>query len=190
MRRSDFQFDLPESLIAQHPPKNRGDSRLLCLDGKTGALQDRHFLDLPSLLRPGDLMVFNNTRVIPARLFGRKASGGRVEILVERIQENNTALAHLRASKSPKTGTRIALDNSDVEVQVLGREGDLFKVLFATPTPILQLLHSIGHIPLPPYINRDDDPDDHRRYQTVYASQDGAVAGSSSGASAGINEAV
>ena len=178
MRVSDFDFDLPEELIAQYPLPNRGDSRLLCLSGNDGEISDRRFADLPSLLQPGDLLVFNDTRVIRARLFGRKETGGKAEILIERLLDQHNALAHVRASKAPKAGIRLLLEN-DAAVMVSGREGELF--LLTSHTAFPDLMTQCGHMPLPPYIQRGDDALDESRYQTVYAKRDGAVAAPTAG---------
>jgi S-adenosylmethionine:tRNA ribosyltransferase-isomerase len=179
MRRSDFRYDLPEDRIAQHPPARRGDSRLLCLDGPTGAVADRRFSDLPQLLEPGDLLVFNDTRVMAARLLGRKASGGRVEVLVERVLAPDRALAQVRASKAPRPGTRIQIGNAAV-LEVVGRRDDLFEL--ASPgTAFVELMERLGHMPLPPYIRRADGAVDAERYQTVYARRPGAVAAPTAG---------
>lgn len=175
---SDFDYDLPPELIAQHPAERRDASRLLHLDGN-GALHDRQFTDLPSLLRAGDLLIFNDTRVIKARLRGRKASGGQVEVLVERILDPQHALAHVRASKSPRAGTRLLLADGAFEVDVLGRQEELFELAF--PAPVLDLLDRHGSIPLPPYITHAADDEDESRYQTVYAQQPGAVAAPTAG---------
>jgi len=180
MQRSDFQFDLPPELIAQHPLESRADSRLLCLNGRSGALVDRHISDLPTLLSAGDLLVFNNTRVIPARLFGHKVTGGKVEILIERILEGDQVLAHVRASKSPKPGASIRIDD-DCEFVVMDRHGDLFRLVCKSVSPVRKVLEQHGHIPLPPYINREDTHVDISRYQTVYAQRDGAVAAPTAG---------
>ncbi|HMW28618.1 MAG TPA: tRNA preQ1(34) S-adenosylmethionine ribosyltransferase-isomerase QueA, partial [Plasticicumulans sp.] len=181
MLRSDFHFDLPPELIAQQPPAERGDSRLLALDGTDGRLQDARFDDLPGFLRAGDLLVFNDTRVIPARLHGVKAgSGGRVEVLVERILDARRVLAHLRASKSPKPGTRLWLEQA-VGAVVLGRAGELYELGFEDARPVPAILDAHGHIPLPPYIDRPDAPADAERYQTVYARAPGAVAAPTAG---------
>ena len=178
MRVSDFHFDLPDSLIARHPLAERRASRLLCLDGPSGALEHRRFAELLEYLRPGDLMVFNNTRVIPARLFGRKETGGQLEILVERVLDEHRVLAHVRASKSPKPGSRILLED-DSQVSMLARHEALFELGFAEP--VLPLLDRIGHMPLPPYIDRPDESADRERYQTVYAQRAGAVAAPTAG---------
>ncbi|WP_455208995.1 tRNA preQ1(34) S-adenosylmethionine ribosyltransferase-isomerase QueA [Kaarinaea lacus] len=180
MQRSDFHFELPPELIAQYPLESRTASRLLCLDGKTGAIADRNFSDLPDLLQAGDLLIFNNTRVIPARLFGRKASGGKVEVLIERLLEGNQILAHVRASKTPKPGAVIVI-NDDFQLTVMTRHQDLFRLVCQSHTPIRQLLEEHGHIPLPPYISRHDSSADATRYQTVYAQKEGAVAAPTAG---------
>ncbi|MGB5260329.1 MAG: tRNA preQ1(34) S-adenosylmethionine ribosyltransferase-isomerase QueA [Gammaproteobacteria bacterium] len=180
MRRSDFHFDLPAEQIAQYPGEHRGDSRLLCIDPASGQLTDREFRDFPQLLDPGDVLVFNDTRVIPARLTGNKASGGKVEVLVERITGPQLALAHVRASKSPVAGTRLLLEG-DIVAEVTGRSGDLFQLQFAGDEEVLALLERSGHVPLPPYIRRADDQQDHARYQTVYARSPGAIAAPTAG---------
>jgi S-adenosylmethionine:tRNA ribosyltransferase-isomerase len=180
LHRRDFHFDLPEELIAQHPPAERGDSRLLTLDGVTGALGDRWFHELPELLQPGDLLVFNDTRVIPARLFGRKASGGRFEMLVERLLDERRALVHLRASKAPQPGGRLWLD-AGFAAAVLGRRDDLFEIRVEGDEPLLALLEQHGQLPLPPYITRAPTAEDAERYQTVYARHPGAVAAPTAG---------
>jgi S-adenosylmethionine:tRNA ribosyltransferase-isomerase len=172
----DFDFALPPELIAQHPAAERSGSRLL--DGTGEVPRDLVFRDLPGLLREGDLLVVNDTRVVKARLLGAKASGGAVEALVERIEPDRRVLAQLRASKSPKAGSRLRLGSGDgFEVEVLGRggaDGSLFELRF--PDDPLELLERHGHVPLPPYIARADGADDERRYQTVFAAQPGAVA--------------
>ncbi|QIB49693.1 tRNA preQ1(34) S-adenosylmethionine ribosyltransferase-isomerase QueA [Pseudomonas sp. OIL-1] len=178
MRVSDFQFDLPDDLIAHHPLAERRGSRLLCLDGPSGELEHRQFVDLLEFLRPGDLMVFNNTRVIPARLFGRKETGGQLEILIERVLDSYRVLAHVRSSKSPKPGSRIVLDG-DAQAEMLGRHDALFELAFSEP--VLPLLNRVGHMPLPPYIDRPDETADRERYQTVYAQREGAVAAPTAG---------
>ncbi len=178
MQRSDFHFELPEELIAQSPATERRGSRLLMLDGTDGTLQDKRFTDLPGLLRPGDLLVFNDTRVIPARMYGRKESGGQVEVLVERITAECEALAHVRASKSPKAGSWLTLEEQ-VEVEVTGRDGALFALRF--PEPVLEILKRVGRMPLPPYIEREAVERDAERYQTVYARKEGAVAAPTAG---------
>ncbi|MCQ4272685.1 tRNA preQ1(34) S-adenosylmethionine ribosyltransferase-isomerase QueA [Pseudomonas kuykendallii] len=178
MRVSDFHFDLPESLIARYPLAERRASRLLVLDGESGALAHRRFTDLLDHLRPGDLMVFNDTRVIPARLFGQKASGGKLEILVERVLDEYRVLAHVRSSKSPKPGTEILVEGGG-RAEMLARHDALFELRFDEPA--LALLDRVGHMPLPPYIVRADDAADRERYQTVYAQRSGAVAAPTAG---------
>ena len=180
MRVADFHFDLPDSLIARHPLAERSSSRLLVLDGESGALAHRQFADLLEYLRPGDLMVFNDTRVIPARLFGHKASGGKLEILVERVLDEYRVLAHVRSSKSPKPGSLIHIEGGG-EAEMVARHDALFELRFAEP--VLPLLERVGHMPLPPYIDRADEADDRERYQTVYSDRDkaGAVAAPTAG---------
>ena len=173
----DFDFELPPELIAQHPAAERSASRLL--DGLAEVPQDRRFRDLPSLLEAGDLLVFNNTRVIKARLLGMKISGGKVEALVERVLPNGEVLMHLRASKSPKAGgvVRFEGNGSQFDAEVLGRAGpenSLFRLRF--PSEPFALIEAHGHVPLPPYITHADSADDERRYQTIFASQPGAAA--------------
>ena len=180
MRRSDFNYDLPQELIAQSPLPERSASRLLCLDGATGEIGDRAFTDLPDLLAPGDLVVFNDTRVIPARLFGRKETGGRVEILVEQLREAGRALVHLRASKVPQPGSGVYFEGG-VRARVEGREGDLFVLAFETDRPLVEILEAHGHVPLPPYIARPDETADRERYQTVFAQSPGAAAAPTAG---------
>ena len=172
---SDFDYELPYELIARYPAKDRRDSRLLVV-GRS--VEDRGFADLPSLLNPGDLLVFNDTRVIKARLNGRKETGGKAEILIERIEGERSALAHVRASKSPKPGSRLRFDN-DVEARVTGRDDDLFALEFSTA--VTALLDEQGEVPLPPYLEREADAADVERYQTVYARDPGAVAAPTAG---------
>jgi S-adenosylmethionine:tRNA ribosyltransferase-isomerase len=185
VHRSDFYYELPEELIAQHPLEERSASRLLHLEGTSGAVVHRQFRDLPGLLRPGDLLVFNDTRVLPARLYGVKETGGRVEILIERLTGEESALAHIRASKTPKPGSRISLaperdaDPLPVQLRVQGRKSELF--VLSADEPLGPLLARIGHMPLPPYIERGDEAADRERYQTVYARRDGAVAAPTAG---------
>jgi S-adenosylmethionine:tRNA ribosyltransferase-isomerase len=179
LQRADFHFDLPPELIAQRPLADRAASRLLALDGASGALRDLHFRDLPSLLRPGDLLVFNNTRVIPARFYGQKDSGGKVEILIERLTGARTAIAQVRASKAPRPGSRIWLAGGESLV-VEGREEGFYQLL-AEHEELTALLARHGHVPLPPYITRGDDSSDTERYQTVYARHAGAVAAPTAG---------
>jgi S-adenosylmethionine:tRNA ribosyltransferase-isomerase len=172
---SDFNFELPDALIAQYPTDERRASRLLELGDK---LADKRFSDLPQLLRAGDLLVFNDTRVIPARLQAHKDSGGRAEILIERIASERDALAHVRASKSPKPGTMLLLRDG-VTAEVDGRDGELFALRFSKD--VASLLDEQGEMPLPPYLNREAESDDTERYQTVYARDPGAVAAPTAG---------
>jgi S-adenosylmethionine:tRNA ribosyltransferase-isomerase len=180
MRRTDFYFELPGELIAQRPLPLRSQSRLLSVDGISGALEDGLVAGLPEKLQPGDLMVFNDTRVIPARLFGVKASGGKLEMLVERVVDAHRALVHIRASKAPRPGSSVRLAEA-VNAEVTGRQGELYEVLFHDPRSVTALLEQYGHIPLPPYIARPDGEEDRERYQTVFARQPGAVAAPTAG---------
>ncbi|WP_171922327.1 tRNA preQ1(34) S-adenosylmethionine ribosyltransferase-isomerase QueA [Salmonella bongori] len=182
MRVTDFSFELPESLIAHYPQPERSRCRLLSLDGQTGALTHGTFTDLLDKLNPGDLLVFNNTRVIPARLFGRKASGGKIEVLVERMLDDKHVLAHIRASKAPKPGTELLLgDEENIHATMTARHGALFEVEFNDERPVLDILNAIGHMPLPPYIARPDEDADRELYQTVYSEKPGAVAAPTAG---------
>ena len=182
MRVADFSFELPESLIAHYPQAERSSCRLLSLDGPTGALTHGTFTDLLDKLNPGDLLVFNNTRVIPARLFGRKASGGKIEILVERMLDDKRILAHIRASKAPKPGAELLLgDDESVQATMVARHDALFEVEFNDARSVLDILNSIGHMPLPPYISRPDEEADRELYQTVYSEKPGAVAAPTAG---------
>ncbi|MDR9497583.1 MAG: tRNA preQ1(34) S-adenosylmethionine ribosyltransferase-isomerase QueA [Hydrogenovibrio sp.] len=182
MRRQDFYFDLPQTLIAQHPVAQRSASRLLVMQGDR--LTDVAFGDLLAYLRPEDCLIFNNTRVIPARLHGHKASGGKVEVLVERILGDTRVWAHVRASRAPTAGTELTLEQQ-IPVTVTGREGALFELVFDPPATghatALEVIEAFGHMPLPPYIEREDDDADQERYQTVYASRPGAVAAPTAG---------
>ncbi len=180
MQVSDFDYELPSHLIAKHPTPVRSASRLMHLDAATGNISHYQFSDLPDLLDADDLLVFNNTRVIPARLYGKKETGGRVEILIERILDAHSVKAQVRSSKSPLPGSEIVLDNSSVKVQVKGRDGPFFELVFPKPG-VTQITNELGHVPLPPYIDRDDELADRERYQTIYASRDGAVAAPTSG---------
>jgi S-adenosylmethionine:tRNA ribosyltransferase-isomerase len=180
MRRADFSYPLPAELIADRPLARRGASRLLALDGASGFVRDLAFDDLGTLLPPGDLLVLNDTRVLPARLFGRKASGGAVEILIERISGTHEALAQLGVSKKPRPGARIVLQDGS-EVEVLAREGTFFRLRFDVVEPLEKLLSRVGRMPLPPYIARDAEAADQERYQTVYAREAGAVAAPTAG---------
>ena len=178
MQRTDFHFDLPEELIAQRPTATRSASRMLVLDGAAGALQDLQFRNLPCLLRPSDLLVFNDTRVIPARVFGAKTSGGRVEILLERKLTATTALVHLKASKGLRTDAAVTLPGGQW-ARMQGRQGDLFQLQFSCDVSAFFEAH--GEIPLPPYIGRKAECADRERYQTVFARILGAIAAPTAG---------
>ena len=178
MRRDLFQFDLPDELIARQPAEQRRGSRLLYFDSVADDLRHQQFADVLDHIAPGDLMVFNNTKVIAARLFGHKASGGKVEVLVERVLSADSVLAHIRASKSPKMGSQLLFDEG-YSAEMLGRVDDLFELKFSAA--VLDVLDHIGHMPLPPYIDRADTDQDKNRYQTVYAQQSGAVAAPTAG---------
>ncbi len=180
MKKSDFNYQLPEALIAQKPLAERDASRLLCMERNIGGIVDRQFTDLIDLIDERDLLIFNDTKVIPARLFGTKQSGGKVEILIERILDEHRAIAHVRASKSSKAGTLIELEKGYC-CEVLGRADDLFQLEFKGDNSLLSILEQIGHIPLPPYITREDDQSDLTRYQTVFAREAGAVAAPTAG---------
>lgn len=195
MRVSDFSFDLPEELIARYPKTERTSSRLMTLNGNSGAITDGVFTDIVAQLNAGDLLVFNNTRVIPARMFGQKASGGKIEVLVERIVDQHTALAHIRASKAPKVGNELFLGNElahdrdngnednefTFKATMVARHGALFELKFTGEHSVLETLEKIGHMPLPPYIDRPDEESDKERYQTVYNEKPGAVAAPTAG---------
>lgn len=182
MRVTDFTFELPESLIAHYPQAERSSCRLLSLDGPTGALTHGTFTDLLEKLNPGDLLVFNNTRVIPARLFGRKASGGKIEVLVERMLDDKRILTHIRASKAPKPGAELLLgDDESIKATMVARHDALFEVEFDDERSVLDILNAIGHMPLPPYIDRPDEDADRELYQTVYSEKPGAVAAPTAG---------
>ena len=176
MKLSDFDFDLPKSLIAQYPSSNRTDSRLLVLKD---IFIDSTFSQLGDFLRPHDLLVLNDTKVIPARLFGHKDSGGKVEVLVERLINDHEALVMIKSSRSPKIGSYVVLENKS-HFKICNKKDGIYKVDFESDS-ILNVLNKIGHIPLPPYINRDDSKEDQNRYQTVYAKNDGAVAAPTAG---------
>jgi S-adenosylmethionine:tRNA ribosyltransferase-isomerase len=180
MRLDQFDFDLPPELIAQHPPERRAQSRLLHLNGVDGTLRDRRFEDLPQLVRARDLLVFNDTRVIKARLFGEKATGGKVELLIERVIDARLALAMLRASHGPRPGAVIRIAGV-TEARVIERRGDFFLLEFAGDSSVHELLDRFGSLPLPPYITRHPSKDDEARYQTVYAEAAGAVAAPTAG---------
>lgn len=180
MRLEDFDFDLPQELIAQSPAAERSASRLLHLDGVSGSINDRRFRDMIDLVAPGDVMVFNNTRVIKARLTGRKQSGGRVEVLVERVLAGNEVLAQVRASHAPQADSVLLLADA-VEATVLGREGGFCRLRFENCDNVFELLERHGAVPLPPYITHAPDAGDAARYQTVYAREPGAVAAPTAG---------
>lgn len=180
MRKSDFHYSLPPELIAQYPASPRTASRLLSLNISNGSRRDLRFTDVPRLLQAGDLLVFNDTRVMPARLLGRKDSGGRIEVLIERILDVHRVFAQVRASKPPKPGQKLALDGG-VIAEVRRREGEFYELVFAGDMPAMEILERFGHIPLPPYITRPDELDDRERYQTVYAHHGGAVAAPTAG---------
>lgn len=173
-----FDYHLPEELIAQRPSSTRDGSRLLHLD-PIGHYHDLHFIDLPTLLRPNDLLVFNNTQVIKARLQGIKSTGGKVEVLIERVIDEFNAVAHIRASKAPKPGTVLLLADEQLELTVTGRDDALFHVRFEQPA--LSALKQYGSLPLPPYITHQADQTDEDRYQTVFAQHPGAVAAPTAG---------
>jgi len=183
LKKSDFHYDLPRELIAQAPLAQRSASRLLVVDAAQRSFADRQFTDLADYLRAGDLLVFNDTRVLHARLYGRKETGGAVEILIERITGAHEALAQLGVSKKPRTGSRIQLGDGS-EALVLGREGEFYSLRFESIEPLDKLLPKLGRMPLPPYIDRGEgaiDVDDEVRYQTVFASKPGAVAAPTAG---------
>ena len=180
MRTQDFDFYLPSELIAQYPAEKRSGSRLLHLDGQSGNLTDSNFVALTQWLNPNDLIVFNDTRVIKARLFGQKATGGAIEVMIERALNDHEALAQIRASRSPKAGARLLLEGQ-IEAVVIGRDDDLFHLQFLNDAPIYDLLEQYGHLPLPPYIAHAAESEDESRYQTVYAKHAGAVAAPTAG---------
>ena len=180
MRVADFSFKLPEQLIARYPKAERTASRLMSLEGNSGTIEDLNFTNIIDKLTAGDLLVFNNTRVIPARLFGQKSSGGKIEILVERILDHQRFLAHVRASKSPKAGSELLLEGR-VKATMNARHGDLFELELQGDNNVLEVLEDVGHIPLPPYIDRPDEDSDKERYQTVYNKIPGAVAAPTAG---------
>jgi S-adenosylmethionine:tRNA ribosyltransferase-isomerase len=177
---SDFDYALPQELIAQFPAAERSASRLLHLDGASGIFRDREFRELPGLVNAGDVLVMNDTRVIKARLTGRKQSGGKVEVLIERVLDHERALAQVRASKSPRAGTRLLLAHVAV-AEVLGRQGEFFELRFIDCDDVFALLERCGSVPLPPYIAHPPDVSDDARYQTVYARIPGAVAAPTAG---------
>ncbi len=182
MRRQDFYFDLPEELIAQQPTEERTQSRLLVME-PDGSVSDQHFPDLLSYLNENDCLIFNDTKVIPARLFGQKSTGGQVELLIERVLDNERVLSHVRSSRAPKAGAVLHIADA-FEAEVLGREGALFELKLSqkeSELSALELIEAHGHMPLPPYIEREDELEDKERYQTVYSAKPGAVAAPTAG---------
>jgi len=180
MRVADFDFELPEALIAQQPAPGRGDSRLLALAADAGSAEDLVFADLPRLLRPGDLLVVNDTRVVKARLEARKSTGGKVEVLVERALDARRFLAHVRAGRSPRRGARLLFAGGETAV-VAGREADLFELELEAGAQLSDLMAAHGSVPLPPYIRRAPHAEDDSRYQTIFAEHEGAVAAPTAG---------
>ncbi|MDB2410705.1 tRNA preQ1(34) S-adenosylmethionine ribosyltransferase-isomerase QueA [Pseudomonadales bacterium] len=180
MNLTDFRYQLPDELIARYPAEQRTASRLLTMDRNDGSLGHHGFVDLVDLLQPNDLLIFNNTRVIPARLFGEKETGGKVEVMVERITSGSRGVAQIRASKSPKPGSRILLDK-DLSIRVVDRLDDMFLIESDDEASLAMVLQAVGHMPLPPYIDREDEEMDRERYQTVYSEREGAVAAPTAG---------
>lgn len=180
MKTQDFDFHLPENLIAQHPTTERSASKLLHLNAQSGEINDSMFLTFPDLCSENDLLIFNDTRVIKARLFGQKTTGGAIEVMIERVINDQEALALIRASRSPKIGSQMVISNT-IHVEVIGREDDLFHLKFLSDTPLFDLLEQYGNLPLPPYITHDADATDESRYQTVFAKHAGAVAAPTAG---------
>ncbi|MDP8170061.1 tRNA preQ1(34) S-adenosylmethionine ribosyltransferase-isomerase QueA [Pasteurella skyensis] len=187
MLLSDFHFDLPNELIARYPTKQRTASRLLYVNGETGQYSDQQFIDILDHINEGDLLIFNNTRVIPARLYGKKLSGGKLEVLVERVLDEHRCLAHIRCSKAPKEGSTIILgedklgEGKGFNATMIARHDTLFELRFEEVQPLFELLDRAGHMPLPPYIDRPDEETDQERYQTVYSKELGAVAAPTAG---------
>lgn len=184
MQVADFAFELPNELIARYPEAERTASRLLVVNGNSGEIQDTNFTHILDSVKPGDLFIFNNTRVIPARIFGRKATGGKLEVLVERVLDTSRILAHVRASKAPKEGAALILGtdrDQEFSATMVKRHDALFEIVVAGDTPILEILNKVGHMPLPPYIDRPDEDADKERYQTVYSKKPGAVAAPTAG---------
>lgn len=180
MKVSDFSFQLPNELIARHPMPDRSASRLLSLDGPSGKIKHLSFSNIVDLINADDLLVFNDTRVIPARMYGEKETGGKIEVLVERILDEKSFLAHIRSSKSPKPGCKLCLEHS-VDAIMVERHGPLFEIHIDNEKSVLEILEDIGHMPLPPYIDRPDSDADKERYQTVYNKKPGAVAAPTAG---------
>jgi S-adenosylmethionine:tRNA ribosyltransferase-isomerase len=177
MYLSDFFYDLPEELIAKYPTPTRSQSRLLCLDGK---LSHRHFYEILELIHPNDLLVLNNTKVLPARLYGQKESGGKIEILIEKILDNHQALVHCKASKRPKLGQTLWFENK-IKAIVINDKNNLLTLKFEENLSVYEILSLYGHMPLPPYLGREDEELDKERYQTVYAKELGSVAAPTAG---------
>lgn len=183
MRKQDFHFDLPESLIASQPSAVRSDSRLLIIDPLTGSISDKNFNQITERIKPNDCLIFNNTKVIPARLNGRKESGGKVEVLLERVitsGERDICVAQIRASNTPKVGNKILINN-EFQLEVIGRKGAFFELCALSTSSLLELVEKHGDMPLPPYIQRETKEEDKTRYQTVYAEKKGAVAAPTAG---------
>lgn len=180
MRLADFDYHLPDELIARYPLPERSASRLLCLNGSNGSITHAKFADLTDYLLPGDLLVCNNSRVIPARLLGQKPTGGRIEVLVERILDDKRVLAHVKASKTPKPGTYLHFSD-DVCFEMIGRQDDLFELRSVSDKSVSDVIDAIGHIPIPPYFQRESDESDKERYQTIYADPKGSVAAPTAG---------
>lgn len=181
MRTSDFNFELPPQLIAQAPASERSQSRLLCMDGNTAELSDHIFHELPDLLQSNDLIIFNDTRVMKARMFGEKETGGKIEVLVERLVDDFHVLAQVRASKSPKNGSILRMCDDQFDFEVINREGEFYRLRSLDVRPVVELLELYGALPLPPYITHSPDDNDETRYQTVFARQIGAVAAPTAG---------
>jgi len=180
VRASDFQFELPDHLVAKYPAEDRAGSRLLHLDARSGEVRHYRFRDLVDLIQAPDLLVFNDTRVVPARLLGHKDTGGKVELLLERAVDSHRALVQIKSSRPPRPGSYLHLEDSEFRLRLEGRQGEFFEVLFPDPG-VLEILRAHGHVPLPPYIDREDEPFDRDRYQTVYAREEGAVAAPTAG---------
>ncbi|WP_404400190.1 tRNA preQ1(34) S-adenosylmethionine ribosyltransferase-isomerase QueA [Idiomarina seosinensis] len=180
LKVSDFNFQLPDELIARYPQQQRSASRLLTVDSADARIEHKSFVDIVDLLEPGDLLVFNDTRVIPARLLGEKLSGGKVEVLVERLLDDHRVLAHIGANRAPKPGQQLVLEGA-LTATMLARHDALFELKFEHSQPVLELLENYGHMPLPPYIDRPDEASDKERYQTVYNREPGAVAAPTAG---------
>jgi S-adenosylmethionine:tRNA ribosyltransferase-isomerase len=181
MRLEDFTFELPDELIARYPLKTRSESRLMCLPSKNDGFVHSRFYDIIHLIQPGDLLVFNDTRVIPARLFGQKTTGGQVELLIERVLDQQRVIAQLRVSKAPRVGDHLLLAD-DIQLEIIGREQQFYELRYnQTDRSILEVIEALGEIPLPPYMQRKPDANDLERYQTVYAKNKGSVAAPTAG---------